>query len=45
MVQAAHDDAVQVHGLDEVAEEGALQSQHVPPGGRERRSQCVCPPG
>ena len=44
VVQAAHDDAVQVHGLDEVAEEGTLQPQHVPPGER-RRGQCVCSPG
>lgn len=34
VAQAAHGDAVQVHGLDEVAEEGALQPQHVPPVGR-----------
>lgn len=34
VAQAAHDDAVQVHGLDEVAEQRALQAQHVPPAGR-----------
>ena len=34
VAQAAHHDAVQVHGLDEVAEQCALQAQHVPPGGR-----------
>lgn len=34
VAQAAHHDAVQVHGLDEVAEQRALQAQHVPPGGR-----------
>ena len=30
VVQASHNDAVEVHRLDEVAEESALQSQHVP---------------
>lgn len=34
VVQTPHDDAVQVHRLDEVAEKGALQAQHVPPAGR-----------
>lgn len=34
VAQAPHGDAVQVHGLDEVAEEGTLQPQHVPPAGR-----------
>ena len=34
VAQAAHHDAMQVHGLDEVAEQRALQAQHVPPGGR-----------
>lgn len=33
VAQAAHDDAVQVHRLDEVAEQRALQAQHVPPAG------------
>lgn len=33
VVQAPHHDAVQVHGLDEVAEQRTLQPQHVPPGG------------
>lgn len=36
VVQTPHDDAVQVYGLDEVAEEGSLQAQHVPPAGRGR---------
>lgn len=38
VVQTPHDDAVQVHGLDEVAEQRTLQSQHIPPGrkGRQR---------
>lgn len=36
VAQTPHDDAVQVHGLDEVAEKGALQAQHVPPAGRGR---------
>lgn len=43
VVQAAHDDAVQVHGLDEVAEQGALQPQHVPPAGRGRVSAFPLP--
>lgn len=43
VVQTAHDDAVQVHGLDEVAEQCTLQSQHVPPARTGR--QCGARPG
>lgn len=38
VVQAAHDDTVQVHGLNEMAKEGTLQAQHVPPGRRGEES-------
>lgn len=44
VAQAAHGDAVQVHGLDEVAEEGALQPQHVPPVGRRALAGSSSPP-
>lgn len=37
VVQTAHDDAVQVHRLNEVAEQCTLQSQHVPPARRGRQ--------
>lgn len=33
VAQAPDHDAVQVHGLDEVAEQRPLQAQHVPPAG------------
>lgn len=45
VVQAAHDETVQVHGFDEVAEEGALQPQHVPPGAREEGQRDGSPGG
>lgn len=32
VVEASHNDAVQVHGFDEGAEEGALEPEDVPPG-------------
>lgn len=45
VAQAPHGDAVQVHGLDEVAEEGALQPQHVPPVGRRASAEHGHSPG
>ena len=42
VVQTPHDDAVQVHGLDEVAQQRALQAQHIPPA---RTGSVWCSPG
>lgn len=48
VAQAPDHDAVQVHGLDEVAEQRPLQAQHVPPageGGQRRPRARVGSPG
>lgn len=47
VAQAPDHDAVQVHGLDEVAEQRPLQAQHVPPAGEggQRRARARGVPG
>ncbi len=40
MVQAAQNDAGEVHGLSEVAHQRALESNHIPPKGEQNKPNC-----